>query len=289
MGKLIDAGKSPTYRLLVGIPMTGLLRSEWVIARYGQTLPANWSHHEAVMWLDQYSPLRFSVADARNLTVGQAVTGGFEWLLFIDHDTILPPGALLRLNEYMLAGEPPIVGGLYFTKAEVSEPLVYRGRGNSYYKDWKMGDKIWVDGLGMGCTLIHTSILKVMWEESETYICRGIPTKKVFETPRGQDFNKEVNGWEMNTGTEDLFFLDRVIKENVLEKAGWPKYAKKKYPFLVDTGIFCTHIDWEGVQYPANGEEKRFIKSGDEQRYGWRIGRNYGPYSGTYRLDKLCM
>jgi hypothetical protein len=150
-----------------------------------------------------------------------------------------------------------------------------------------MGDKIWVDGLGMGCTLIHTSVLRVLWEDSETYICRGIPTKRVFETQRKQEFNPEINGIEADSGTEDLFFLNRVLNENVLEKAGWPKYARKKYPFLVDTNIYCTHIDWDGVQYPANGEDKKFIKTEDEKKYSLRIGRDYGVYSGTYCSDKV--
>ena len=54
-------------RILVGIPMTGLLRAEWVMARYSQVIPCNWSQVEAVRWLDQNSPIDFSVADARNI------------------------------------------------------------------------------------------------------------------------------------------------------------------------------------------------------------------------------
>jgi hypothetical protein len=41
------------------------------------------------------------------------------------------------------------------------------------------------------------------------------------------------------------------MNENILEKTGWKKVAKRKYPVLVDTGIFCRHIDVNtGKQYP---------------------------------------
>lgn len=268
VGKMLDNGRDPRNRLMVGIPMTGLLRSEWVLARYGQVIPCNWSQSDCIMWLDQYSPLRFSVADARNLIVANAVQGNFEWVFFIDHDTIMPPKTLLTMNEYMLKGGPPIVTGLYFTKSVPSEPLIYRGRGTSYYRHWKFGDRVWVDGHGMGCTLIHCSILRALWEESEEYILRGVKVKRVFETPAKMWFDPETMGWQSETGTEDLFFLHRIIDNKILEKAGWPEYQKKKYPFLVDTNIYCTHIDWSGMQYPSRGEQMAFVRGKDKAKFG---------------------
>lgn len=268
VGLLEDSGKSPQIRIQVGIPMTGLLRCEWVMARYGQVIPCNWSQVDCVQWLDQYSPMRFAVADARNMIACQAVENEIEWLFFVDHDVILPPVTLLRINDYMLDGTIPIVSGLYFTRSIPSEPLIYRGRGNSYFTKWKFGDKVWVDGHGMGCTLIHVSILKVLYEASEAYQLHGRTVRRIFETPAKCYFNPENMSWNSQVGTEDLFFLSRVIDEGVLEKAGWPKIAKKKYPFLVDTSLFCRHIDFSGVQYPARGEEQAFIKEGDKDILG---------------------
>jgi hypothetical protein len=267
-GKIIDNGQSPTNRILIGVPMTGILRSEWVLARYGQIIPTNWSTADCIMWLDQYSPLRFSVADARNLIVQQAIVGNFEWLFFIDHDTIIPPTTLLRMNEYMLKADIPVVGGLYFTKSVPAEPLVYRGRGTSYFTNWKLGDKVWVDGLGMGCTLIHCSVLKAVWDISEEYQCRGVTVRRVFESPAKQVFDPETLGWSGETGTEDLFFLHRVIDNDLLTKAGWKKIAKKKYPYLVDTSIFCKHIDFNGMQFPARNEELAYLKKEDKEKLG---------------------
>jgi len=259
-GDLIVSSENMTKRIMVGIPMTGLLRSEWVIARYGQVIPCNWSQVDCLHWLDQCSPLSFLVADARNVVVQKCIEQDFEWLFFIDHDVILPPTTILKINERMLANKIPMWSGLYFTKSVPSEPLVYRGRGNSYYTKWKMGDEVWVDGIPMGCTLIHNSILKVLWNESEEYIVSNLKVRKVFETPAKTYYDPQKLEWFNVTGTEDLTLCSRIKREGVLKKAGWSEYQKKEYPFMIDTGIFCKHIDWNGVQYPSRGEERYFIK-----------------------------
>jgi len=258
-GKLFGVTESAQNRIMVGIPMTGLLRSEWVVSRYGQVIPCNWSQVDSIQWLDQVSPIGFLVADARNVIANQCVEQGFEWLFFIDHDTILPPTTILKCNDRMLKADVPVWSGLYFTKSVPSEPLIYRGRGNSYYNKWKMGEEVWVDGIPMGCTMIHASILKVLYDESEWYEARGYRCKQIFETPARTHFDPETNSWMNSTGTEDLAFCSRVIRENVFKKAGWPKFQRKKYPFMIDTSIFCKHIDFNGRQYPSRGEEQEFI------------------------------
>ena len=259
---LIENMDSMQQRLSIGVPMTGTLRSEWVLARYGQIIPCNWSHREAIQWLDQYSPIRFQVADARNLVVDNFMKTKTDWLLFIDHDVILPPTAFCQINEHMIAKKYPIIAGLYFTKSVPSEPLMYRGTGYGYYANWKMGDEVWVDGHGMGCTLIHGSILEAIWGESEPYQIAGREIRRVFETPTRIGIDPETHTINIQTGTEDLDFLDRVRKHGLLKKAGWKKLAEERYPFMVDTSIFCRHIDGSGVQYPARGEERRFMKKG---------------------------
>jgi hypothetical protein len=160
----------------------------------------------------------------------------------------------------MVSEKYPIVAGLYFTKSVPSEPLVYRGTGYGYYANWKMGDLVECDGHGMGCTLIHGSIIKAIWEDSETYQVANRPIKRVFETPTKIGIDPETHTLNIQTGTEDIDFLDRVRKHGLLKKAGWPKFQEKRWPFIVDTNIFCRHIDGAGVQYPARGEQAKFEK-----------------------------
>lgn len=253
-------------RVMMGIPMTGILRSEWVLARYGLIIPCNWSHADVIQFIESASPIGWMVADARNIIVKSFIERNYEWLIFVDHDVILPPFFNLIMNEYMIKKKVPMMSGLYFTKSVPSEPLIYRGRGNSYYADWKLDDKVWVDGIPMGCTLIHRSLLQVLWDESQEYSTFGQKTRRVFETPARIEFDPETRLLHTRRGTEDLELCSRIMKEKVFEKAGWPEYQKKKYPFIVDTRLFCKHIDMDGVQYPAYGEHMKFQKKGKRKR-----------------------
>lgn len=237
-------------RLLVGTAATGLVRMEWVQARYGQVIPANWSMVTMTEYFNSFIPLRYQVDDAQNLIVKQAVELGFEWLLFWEHDVCPVAQTLMRLNEYLRRGKVPVVSGLYYTRSRPSEPLVYRGRGTSYYGDWELGDKVWIDGVPTGFLLVHTSILRAMWDESPEYLVKNQLTRRVFTTPRKEWYDPESGAYNAKTGTSDLEWSTRVIKGRFFAKAGWKKFQKKKYPFLVDTNLFCRHINQNGEQFP---------------------------------------
>ena len=249
-----DNWESWQKRICIAVPTTGLVRIEWMMSRFGQVIPCNWSQGDIFQFVDQYSPMGWTVADARNICVEYCISQGFEWLFFVDHDVLLPPDTFLKINEYMNKGDIPVVCGLYYCKGSHPEPLLFRGRGNSYYGKWKLGDKVWVDGIPMGCTLIHSSIIQEMYNTSEVYTCKTmtgpVVVRRVFETPRKAWFDPELGRYNTQVGTEDLFWCDRVRKEKVMEKAGWPEYQRKRYPFLVDTGMFCRHIDEAGRTYP---------------------------------------
>jgi hypothetical protein len=258
-GTIIKSVDKPTKRIMIGIPLTGLVRAEWMISRYAQVIPCNWSQAELFQWLDFYSPLGYSVADARNMCVKTFLEDGYEWLFFIDHDVLLIPGTLLWLNDMMQKGDTPIFGGLYFTKSVPSEPLIYRGKGTGFYPKWKLGDKVWVDGMGLGCHMLHKSILKTVWDNSPEYMINDTKVRQVFETPAKTYYDPEKMTWQNLSGTEDLKFYWRVKDEGFLKKAGWGNLQKKEFPYICDTNIFCRHIDNAGVLFPSCGEEKSFL------------------------------
>jgi hypothetical protein len=259
---ITDKSGNPRYvnRVLVATPTTGLVRMEWVAARYGQIIPTNWSQVQMNQFMHGYIPIEYSVADAQNLIVKAAVEGDFEWLLLVEHDTMPPPDAFVQFNNYMQAEDTPVVSGLYFTKSQPSEPLIYRGRGTSYYGDWKIGDKVWCDGVPTGMLLIHCAILREMWKDSEPYTAANQETRMVFETPRNVWWDPEEGEYYSLAGTSDLNWCTRVMKDGYFAKAGWKKYQEMKYPFLVDTNIFCRHIDMDGIQYPTQEEINRWKK-----------------------------
>lgn len=249
---IIVDSEDPGYvnRLLIATPSTGTVRMEWVMARYGQVIPVNWSMVQMIQWMNGYVPIHYLVADAQNLIVKEVIEKDFQWLLLVEQDDVLPSDAFIRFNKYIRDADVPIVSGLYFTKSNPSEPLVFRGRGVSFYKDWKMGDKVWVDGVPTGCLLINAKILRALWDESPEYKINGITTRRVFDTPRKKWYDPESQQYNTTTGTSDLEWCTRIMKDKIFEKAGWPEYQKKKYPFLIDTNIFCKHIDENGIQYP---------------------------------------
>jgi hypothetical protein len=243
--------------LLISTPTLGLVRFEWAHARYSQIIPVNWESTGFDVKYDSRNlltcnPVGFSIEDAYNLVVKKALDLGVEWVLTIEDDVLIPPDCFLKMTSYIDKGEIPIVSGLYYLKATPTAPLVFRGRGNGAFIDFKIGKKVWCDGVPMGCLLIHISILKYLWENSPEYkLSNGEKANKVFETPRKQFIDPQTGGVFSLMGTQDLFWCDRILDDNVLKHTGWNNIARRKYPFLVDTSIFCKHIDLNtGVAYP---------------------------------------
>lgn len=258
---ILDSGENYRNRIMVGTAATGLVRMEWVQARYSQLIPMNWSQVQFNYFFSGYIPLRFQVDDAQNIIVRECIEKDFEWLWLLEHDVVIPDNTCMLLNDYMRKAEIPVVSGLYYSRARPSEPLVFRGRGNSVYDDWqeapgiaKKGQElIWCDGVPTGCLLIHRSILKLMWDESPEYIIQtpngAQITRRVFWTPRELTLSNGMHN--MTSGTSDLDWCDRVIRENILERAGWKNYSPDpKFPFLIDTHLFCKHINMDGEQFP---------------------------------------
>lgn len=248
---IVRSNKDPRARILIGTATLGVVRVEWATARYGQIIPTNWSSGQSMLGINTMMPIGYLVAEAQNIFAQAAIKENYEWLFLHEDDVVLPSDTFLKLNKYMQDGKIPIISGLYYLKGSPSEPVVYRGRGNGCFGDFKIGEKIWVDGVPTGCLLVHTSILKALYDVSEEYMAMNVKTRRIFESPRKVWFDPETNKREAAIGTSDLYFCDRVINENIFNKAGWSKFAKKKYPYLVDTSLFCRHIDTRtGKMYP---------------------------------------
>jgi hypothetical protein len=209
--------------------------------------------------MSSYAPIGYQLVDAENLTAKVIVEGNFDWFLSWEDDNLPPLDALVKINQYIIKNDTPVVSGLYFTKSEPPEPMIYRGAGMGYYADWKLGDKVWADGVPFGFNLIHGSIIKELWKESPEYIVNGTVTRRVFDNESESYLNHETGGWMNTSGTTDLAWCKRIMENDIFTKAGWPEYQKKKYPFLVDTSIFVKHIDRQtGTQYPI-GLPKEFL------------------------------
>jgi hypothetical protein len=141
--------------IVIGVPTLGTVSSRWAL-HYGQiTGPMN--GHLGHIW-----EVGFEVGVARNRIVAQALKHKIRptHVLFIDDDVIVPSGCLLQLLSHNL----DIVGGYYFSKGLISEPLAYleAGEGILPYDPNRPVTKVW--GIGMGVTLIKTDVFRVMQE-----------------------------------------------------------------------------------------------------------------------------
>jgi len=238
----------------LGIPTTGIIRFEWHHAFTGIIIPTNWEWSSVVQGM--ISTLGYTVAQARNLIVQSFLASGRQWLFFLDHDVICPPNSFIWMDQHIRKPRSPVIGGLYYTKGSPSEPLIYRGRGNGSYQNFKLGDKVWCDGMGMGFTIIHRSVLQYLYDHSPVLDVSGVKVRHVFSTPRQTFMDPESGLWARTVGTEDMYFLDRIREEKVLEKfPQWEHLAGRKYPFLVDTRMFCQHIELNGTTYPLEREQ----------------------------------
>jgi len=236
-------------RVQISVATEGWIRYEWAHARFGQIIPVNWA---ATGFDLGYTAMGYSIDDAYNMIARQALIEGVDWVLIIEDDVLLPMDCFVRMAQYMDAADTPVVSGLYYTKATPAEPLIFRGRGNGVFRDWEQGERVWCDGLPMGCLLVHTSILAHMADTSEEYrVPTGEKVKRIFHTPRSIEVDPVTGVYQRQEGTQDLWWCDRLINEGVFAETGWDEIAEREYPLLVDTQIFCRHIDrGTGRQYP---------------------------------------
>lgn len=235
-------------RVCIATPSKGDVKVRWAQARYQQSIPINWGC--SGFGVDDYDVLGYTVDDAFNIIAKHIIEKNYEWLIVIEDDVIVPPNLLITFNEYMTGNKKykdkaiPIVSGLYKTKCRPSEPIVLRGRGNGAYTEFEEGEPVWCDGFGLGCVLIHCSLIRYMWGICPEYrVNDGNVTRKVFHTSRSGNWDILKGKFELGQGTQDLWFYDNLVKHEVYAKCGFPDIQKKKYPLLCDTSIRCGHID----------------------------------------------
>lgn len=134
-----------------------------------QALPDDNKNHAVGKALSLLGPRRDSLTDTnRNAAVEDALDAGADWIYWHDDDTVHPLGALKRL----LAVGQPFVSGVYYLKQPPCNPVAYRRREDgSYYPvvDFRRGELLTVDSVGMGCALIHREVYEAIREAHYVY------------------------------------------------------------------------------------------------------------------------
>ena len=103
-----------------------------------------------------------------------------------------------------------VAGGVYVTKSDPVEPVVYKD-GKPYWR-WKAKSVFEVDGIGAGCMLVRTEVFPKIEP----------PWFKVVDTAQGE------NGYPLFIDDDRWFCM---------------KVREAGYRILADGGILCAHHD----------------------------------------------
>lgn len=193
------------------IPTRGLIHCKVVSTWWSLVMPMN-----------QKSTKVFAggmeVGDAYNTMVEQILANPelskWKYILTMEEDNLPPPDGLLKLYESIKDFD--VVGGLYWTKGEHGQPMIYGEglEGDIHFRPQPPRDEIQVcDGLGMGFTLFRMDIFKDP----------KVP-KPWFRTCNEWD---PVHGTKMYT--QDLYFFENI--------------RKLGYKIACDTRVHVGHLD----------------------------------------------
>lgn len=205
-------------------------------------LPAYKSQHP-YFWLSTADILRqvgdYATAGAcyidwtRNLLVDKFMQSDKEWSLWIDDDTMVPGDAIDKLKAH----NKTFVSGLYLKKAPPHQPCAWHNDPETgsiaFLTKFKRGELVEVDGVGLGCSLIHRSVYE---DIKKTHVIRHFswrrwPVLKVRE--KGEVDDPMNPGYHFSYpfffAWEDVYFCDKA------------KEAGVKIYLAAD--VECVHLD----------------------------------------------
>lgn len=134
----------------------------------GRPVPCDW--HLAVWSLQvptnsssmQLFTRSMTLEEAQTSLVEQALALEAEYILFIEDDTEPPQGTLVELTRILETSDAMACGGIYPTRTEAREPVVYMKAGAGSYWGWKQGQVFACWSIGFGCLLLKMEIFKQM-------------------------------------------------------------------------------------------------------------------------------
>jgi hypothetical protein len=190
--------------------------------------------------------------EAQTSMVEQALELGSEYILFIEDDTAPPPGVIIELSRVLETADESFMacGGIYTTRCDPPEPIVYMGPGQGSYWNWKMGDIFPCWAVGFGCLMLKTKIFRMMpkpWFKTLSNIEQVREYPELFPIEESSK-NSGVSG--------DMFF--------------YTKLAQMGFKVLAHGGVLPIHWSPDNKSYwlPANfGPTDGVIYEG--KPFGW--------------------
>lgn len=132
------------------------LPCDWHLAMKHLMFPTNATHID--MWRKG-----MMLDDAMNSMTEDAISKGCEFIWYVDDDTQPPPDTIIKLLSALEQNQDAMAcGGIYTTKRNPPEPLVYKERGAGAYWNWKMGDVFPCWAVGNGCLMVRAEVFRHM-------------------------------------------------------------------------------------------------------------------------------
>src|ERR1044072_9050539 len=110
----------------------------------------------------------------RNVIVNEFLKSDAEWLFWVDSDTLVPVGALVR----MLTHRRTLVSGLYYGKNPPHPPIAYTVFNGAFppidrVVKWEKAEIINVDACDMGRMLTQRSVVEDILANYEVFMIPG--------------------------------------------------------------------------------------------------------------------
>lgn len=154
-------------------------------------------------------------AGARNQLLREAIAQGARYAIFLDDDVLFPDVLFYRFLGLIRAHpEAALISGVYVTKLEPTEPLIYApGDRTGAFWDWPLGALVPIDSAGAGCFIVDLDAVR--------------------RTPEPW-FDDTVVGAHGDHGRERVGH-DRYFMQHLRAATGMELYA--------DTGMLLGHLD----------------------------------------------
>jgi hypothetical protein len=176
------------------VPTRGMIPAKVTQNWMGMMTPMNQKFTRIFM-------IGMEVGDAYNAAIEQILAipelANWKYILTLEEDNLPPPDGLLKLYENI--DDYAAIGGLYWTKGEGGQPMIYgEGKeGELHFRPQPPAMDIQpCDGLGMGFTLFRLDVFKDSRLE-----------KPWFKTFQEWDAQKGAKMY-----TQDLYFFEKIRK-----------------------------------------------------------------------------
>ena len=118
------------------------------------------------------------ITESREYLALQAIQSGADYVMWFDSDMTFSPDTLERMQEHMKTYD--IVSGIYFRRTPPYTPVLHKtldikedGEGGytatfSDYEDYPLNSVFEVEGIGFGCVMMKTDVLRAVIMEYGT-------------------------------------------------------------------------------------------------------------------------